>query len=66
MPVSWWHKHSSYAYAWKHPKTGTYYFRRAVPADLRYKLGWEVKGSPDPTSPAEAKRLLVAEPEKSE
>lgn len=51
---------------WKHPKTGTYYFRRAVPADLRDKLGWEMKVSLDTKSPAEAKRLFVAELEKSE
>ncbi len=51
---------------WRHPKTGTYYFRRAVPLDLRDKLGWEIKKSLGTKSAAEAKRLFVAEFQKSE
>lgn len=51
---------------WKHPKTGTYYFRRAVPADVRDKLGWEVKTSLRTKSASEAKRLYAAEFEKFE
>jgi hypothetical protein len=48
----------------KHPKTGIYQFRRAVPKDLREKLGWEIKVSLGTSVPAEAKRLYAAELEK--
>jgi integrase len=48
----------------KHPKTGIYYFRRAVPSDLRDKLGWEIKKPLGTKSPVEAKRLFVAEMER--
>lgn len=51
---------------WKHPKTGVYYFRRAVPADVRVRLGWEVKTSLKIKSVAEAKRLYAAEFQKFE
>ncbi|WP_460478099.1 DUF6538 domain-containing protein [Bowmanella dokdonensis] len=46
---------------WKHPKTGVYYFRRAVPADIRGALGRgrEIKRSLKTKSPSEAKRLIV-------
>jgi integrase len=50
----------------KHPKTGIYQFRRAVPKDLKDKLGWEIKVSLGTSVPAEAKRLYAAELEKSE
>ena len=30
---------------YKHPKTGTFYFRRAVPKDIKHILGWELKHS---------------------
>lgn len=43
---------------WKHPKTGVYYFRRAVPEDLRAILGKrEEKRSLGTKDPREAKRL---------
>ena len=51
---------------WKHPKTGIYQFRRAVPADLRGKLGWEIKISLGTRDPNEAKRLFAQEFERSE
>ena len=41
---------------WKHPKTGVYYFRQAVPEKLRDVLGWEIKFSLETKEPAEAKR----------
>lgn len=45
----------------KHPKTGVYYFRRAIPADLWTKLGKrELKATLGTKDPAEAKRLFVA------
>ena len=50
----------------KHPKTGIYQFRRAVPKDLREKLGWEIKCSLGTSVPAEAKLLYAAELEKSD
>lgn len=51
---------------WKHPRTGIFYFRRAVPADVREKLGWEFKISLSTKDPREAKRRFIAEMEKSE
>ena len=51
---------------WKHPRTGIWYFRRAVPADLRGTLGREIKVSLHTRSPSEAKRCFSAELEKSE
>jgi integrase len=41
---------------WKHPSTGTYYYRRAVPQQHRAALGWEVKISLKTKDPEEAKR----------
>ncbi len=48
---------------WKHPKSGRYYYRRAIPDDLRKlyppgkngKAPWEEKRSLDTKSPAEAR-----------
>lgn len=43
---------------WKHPKTGVYYFRKAVPKDLRPHFPqsqWEVKKSLKTHDPADAK-----------
>ncbi len=51
---------------WKHPKTGVYYFRRAVPAGLREALGWEVKLSLGTKDPKEAKRLFAEALQRSE
>ena len=45
---------------WKHPETGVYYFRRAVPADLRESVGRSsLKKSLGTKDPNEAKRLIV-------
>ena len=54
------------AHPWKHPKTGIFYFRRAVPVDLRGKLGWEIKFSLGTRDPNEAKRLFAQGFERSE
>ena len=51
---------------WKHPKTGIYYFRRAVPNDIKDRLGWEIKVSLGTSSCTEAKRLYAAELAKSD
>lgn len=40
----------------KHPRTGVFYYRRAVPAALRPKLGWELKRSLGTKDEREAKR----------
>ncbi len=45
----------------KHPKTGVYYFRRAVPPDLRERFGWEVKVSLRTKDVREAKRRFAEE-----
>jgi integrase len=45
----------------KHPKSGIYYFRRAVPKDLRPTLGYEIKISLKTRDPADAKRLFIIE-----
>ena len=46
---------------WKHPKTGVYWLRKAVPADLRVAVGKrEEKVSLKTKEPAEAKRLHAA------
>jgi hypothetical protein len=43
---------------WKHPKSGVYWLRRAVPADLRRLVGkCEVKQTLGTKDPAEAKWL---------
>jgi len=46
---------------WKHPKTGVYYFRRAIPAELREIIGRgrELKRSLGTKCPREAKRLIL-------
>ncbi|HYW91588.1 MAG TPA: site-specific integrase [Gammaproteobacteria bacterium] len=50
---------------YKHPKTGVYYFRRGVPADLQEKLGKRViKYSLNTKDPREAKRLFPSHIEK--
>jgi hypothetical protein len=42
---------------WKHPKTGIYWLRKAVPEDLRPLVGkWEEKRSLTTRDPSEAKR----------
>ena len=41
---------------WKHPDSDVYYFRKAVPDDLREEIGWEVKRSLKTKDPAEARR----------
>lgn len=42
---------------WKHPTTGIYYFRKAVPDDLRHAVGkWEVKRSLGTKDPVQARR----------
>ncbi len=42
---------------WKHPSSGVYYYRKAVPEDLRATLGaWERKQSLRTKDPAEARR----------
>ncbi|WP_375783213.1 DUF6538 domain-containing protein [Bradyrhizobium sp. Pha-3] len=48
----------SMARPWRHPKTGVYYFRKAVPKDLRDHLGnaWERKQSLETKDQAEARR----------
>ena len=51
----------------KHPRTGVYYIRRAVPEDLREALGkTEYKKSLDTKDPAEAKKRFPAELHESE
>ena len=45
-----------FAYTVQHPTCGVFYFRRAVPADVRAKLGWEIKISLRTKNPREAKR----------
>jgi hypothetical protein len=50
---------------WKHPRSGKYYYRKAIPADLRpfYPAGkggtqpWEEKRSLGTSDPREAKVL---------
>ena len=45
---------------WKHPDTGVYYFRRAVPADIKKAVGRAlIKKSLNTKDPKEAKRLIV-------
>lgn len=39
---------------WKNPRTGTYYIRRGVPAELRKQLGREYKRSLKTKDPKEA------------
>ena len=52
---------------WKHPKTGIYWLRRAVPLDIRAVVGKrEEKVSLKTRDPAEAKRSFVAEMAKIE
>ena len=52
---------------WKHPKTGVYYFRRAVPADAQPKVGKAmIKRSLRTKSPREASRLFAIENAKFE
>jgi len=51
---------------YKHPKTGVFYFRRAVPKDLRPVLGWEIKRSLRTRDPLKAKQLFVHELQQSE
>jgi len=51
---------------YKHPNSGLYYFRRAVPKELRDRLGWEVKISLETYSLAEAKGLFNIEQAKCE
>lgn len=47
---------------WKHPKTGVYYFRRAVPAQLRPHIGKrEIKSSLHTRDPNEAKTRWAVE-----
>ena len=41
---------------WKHPRTGVYWFRKAVPARLRSALSREFKRTLDTKDPEEAKR----------
>lgn len=41
---------------WKHPSTGTFYLRKAVPQRHRAALGWEVKISLHTKDPEEAKQ----------
>jgi hypothetical protein len=48
------------AFPFKHPKTGVYWFRRAGPADLREKLGREIKKTLGTKDLTEAKRLFTA------
>ena len=51
---------------WKHPKTGIYWLRRAVPEALRSRFGWELKKSLGTRDPAEARRLFAIEYTKAE
>jgi integrase len=51
---------------WKDPRTGIFYIRRAVPADLRDKLGWFYKRSLQTRDPQEAKRFFTIALAKSE
>ena len=54
---------SRMAQPWKHPKTGTYYFRKVVPAELRYALGkveWKVSLKTKELSEARRKYLVAA------
>ncbi|MBD1388557.1 site-specific integrase [Neiella sp. HB171785] len=45
---------------WKHPQTGVYYFRRAVPADIKKAVGRSlIKKTLGTKDPEEAKRLIV-------
>src|SRR3546814_20142638 len=47
---------------WRHPKTGTFYFRRAVPEALRATIGVrEIKVSLHTRNPSEAKQRFVPE-----
>ncbi len=46
---------------WKHPDSDVYYFRKAVPDDLREEIGWEVKRSLKTKDPAEARRRHTEE-----
>lgn len=47
---------------WQHPKTGNFYFRRAVPEALRSAIGKrEIKVSLHTSSPGEAKQRFAAE-----
>ncbi|MFO1083787.1 MAG: DUF6538 domain-containing protein [Reyranellaceae bacterium] len=51
----------------KHPRTGVYYIRRAIPEDLREAIGRaEYKKSLGTKDPAEAKRLFTAALNESE
>ncbi len=48
---------------WKHPKTGIYWLRKAVPEDLRSLVGKrEEKRSLKTRDPGEAKRRLLEAP----
>lgn len=46
---------------WKHPESDVYYFRKAVPDDLRRDIGWEVKRSLKTKDPDEARRRHAEE-----
>lgn len=52
---------------WKHPNSGIYYFRRAVPEDLRPIMGKrEIKTSLKTRDPHTAKSLFISEAAKTE
>ena len=54
------------AQPFKHPKSGTYYIRRKVPAELQATLGYEYKRSLKTKDPQAAKRAFAAAFEESE